>query len=151
MVEYQLFEHEKKGIILKRATVSHDKEKDLIVRFMNAPPGGMAIFETSDERTVYRRIKNCECCVPRSFLNGVISVTYVVFSGNTVKYQCENIYALDAGEKVVICPGGVNLETEVINLNLKIDILSKNYNELNGQLEKLNKKLEKILDGYDFD
>lgn len=150
MIEYKIFNYTKKGFVLSRKPFAL-KEQELRVRFENAPENGTAIFEDAQKKTVYRRLIDGACNVPKDFLNGDISVVIAVFSGNTPKYQCEGIHVERVSDELIVYPGGIDMPAELSTVLDKLEGLAQDNVAMNKKLNEANKKLEKILDGYDFE
>lgn len=151
MLQYQLFKPRKKGFILTRSPFILEKNGELYVEFINAPANGTAIFEDEQKRTLYRHLKDGACIIPATFLTGTISVCVTVFDVNSYTYYCEAIYAKDFDSKIIVCPNGVDVPMELADLHAQLQEVFEENKTLKKQLQELNTKLDKILDGYDFD
>jgi hypothetical protein len=151
MITYKIFENTKKGFMASREPITISVKDELVVSFENAPNNATVIFEDVEGKTLYKRIINKECRVPAMFLTGELKVAVVVFSGDTPKYQCESIFGKRFGEQIIVCPNGIDTPVEIVNIYAEMETLKQGNKALQEELAKANRKLEKILEGYDFD
>lgn len=151
MITYKIFENTKKGFIVSREPFTLTAKDELGVSFENAPENGTAIFEDANGKSLYRRIVNGECFVPASFLTSKLNVGITVFSGSTTKYQCESLCCKVFDNHIIVCANGIDAPVEIVNVYKELEAVKQNNKALQEELAKANKKLEKILEGYDFD
>lgn len=149
-MEYKLISGIKRGFIATREP--EVVEGELRITFTDAPENATAIFENKNGDSVYRLLSEGNCAVPESFLlKGNIKVTVVVLNGkpDAPKYICEDIYARVVNGAVVVCPNGINITAQIIELFAEIEKTNGAMRVLEERQTALDAKLIKLLEGYD--
>ena len=128
-------------------------EDELIISFSGAPPGATAIFENSNGNSIYRLLSDDACSIPADFLVGEIKVTVTILNGkvDAEKITCEPICAERKNGVILVYPNWLDLPMQIIEIYGEIQGVKDGMSELLGKYDSLDKKVEKLLDGYDFD
>lgn len=150
-MEYGLFNSAKKGFILTRTPELISD--DLIISFTGAPNDATAIFENEAGNSAYRQLNDGMCALPVDFLVGNVKVVVATLNGkaDAPKYKCESIYTKRVSEGVLICPNGIDIPMQIIELFGEIQKIKNEMVTSSRKHDDLNKKVDKLLDGYDFD
>lgn len=150
-MEYTCLKKIRKGFVLTRKPEMVDKE--LIITFSGAPSGATAIFENADGNSLYRLLADRTCVVPADFLVGEIKVTVTLLNGkvDAEKITCEPICAERKNGVILVYPNWLDLPMQIIEIYGEIQGVKDGMGELLGKYDSLDKKVEKLLDGYDFD
>lgn len=150
-MEYTLLKNVRKGFVLTRKPEMIEKE--LIISFSGAPSGATAIFENADGNSLYRLLADKTCSVPADFLIREIKVTVTLLNGkaDTEKYTCEPICVERKNGVILVYPNWLDLPMQIIELYGELQGVKSDMGELLGKYDSLDKKVEKLLDGYDFD
>lgn len=127
--------------------------KELIITFSGAPPDATAIFENSNGNSIYRLLVDKTCSVPTDFLVGEIKVTVTRLNGkaDVEKCTCEPICVERKNGMVLVYPNWLDLPMQIIELYGELQEVKDNMSEIIVKHDSLDKKVEKLLDGYDFD
>lgn len=151
-MEYTCLKKVRKGFVLTRKPEMVDKE--LIITFSGAPSGATAIFENADGNSLYRLLADKTCSVPADFLvNGEIKVTVTLLNGKTdaEKFTCEPICVERKNGVILVYPNWLDLPMQIIEIYGELQGVKGGMEELFGKFDSLDKKVDKLLDGYDFD
>lgn len=151
-MEYTCLKKVRKGFVLTRKPEMVDKE--LIISFSGAPSGATAIFENADGNSLYRLLADKTCSVPADFLvNGEIKVTVTLLNGKTdaEKFTCEPICVERKNGVILVYPNWLDLPMQIIEIYGELQGVKGGMEELFGKFDSLDKKVDKLLDGYDFD
>ena len=151
-IEYTCLKNTGKSFILTRKPKVVDKT--LIVSFKGAPLNATAIFKNSNSNSIYRLLLDKTCSVPADFLvNGEIKVTVTLLNGkaDAEKFTCEPICVERKNGVILVYPNWLDLPMQIIEIYGEIQGVKGGMSELLGKYDSLDKKVEKLLDGYDFD
>lgn len=151
-MEYTCLKKVRKGFVLTRKPEMVDKE--LIISFSGAPSGATAIFENADGNSLYRLLADKTCSVPADFLvNGEIKVTVTLLNGkaDAEKFTCEPICVERKNGVILVYPNWLDLPMQIIEIYGELQGVKGGMEELFGKFDSLDKKVDKLLDGYDFD
>ncbi|MBQ8308942.1 MAG: hypothetical protein IJX96_03815 [Clostridia bacterium] len=150
-IEYTCLKNIRKSFILTRKPES--VEKELIFSFWGAPSGATAIFENAKGDSLYRLLFDETCVIPVEFLIGEIKVTLAVFHGkaDAEKYNCEPICTECVNGGLLVYPNWLDLPMQIIEIYGAIQAVKDDIDKLSGKYEELGGKVERLLDGYDFD
>lgn len=151
-MEYTCLKKVRKGFVLTRKPEMVDKE--LIITFSGAPSGATAIFENADSNSLYRLLADKTCSVPADFLvKGEIKVTVTLLNGKTdaEKFTCEPICVERKNGVILVYPNWLDLPMQIIEIYGELQGVKGGMEELFGKFDSLDKKVDKLLDGYDFD
>ena len=151
-MEYTCLKKVRKGFVLTRKPEMVDKE--LIISFLGAPSGATAIFENADGNSLYRLLADKTCSVPADFLvNGEIKVTVTLLNGkaDAEKFICEPICVERKNGVILVYPNWLDLSMQIIEIYGELQGVKGGMEELFGKFDSLDKKVDKLLDGYDFD
>lgn len=150
-MEYTCLKKIQKGFVLTRKPEMIDKE--LVITFSGAPSGATAIFDNADGYSLYRLLADETCVVPADFLVGEIKVTVTILDGkvDTKKIICEPICIERKNGVILVYPNWLDLPMQIIEIYSELHGVKDNMSELFGKYDSLDKKVEKLLDGYDFD
>lgn len=150
-MEYKILQDFKKGILLTRQP--EIVKEDLIISFAEAPDNAVAIFE--NKRTgdsLYRTLQDETCSVPYEFLKGEISVHVTVMNGKTATpvFVCEELKAEPVqGSGVLVLPNDNNLTQTVAEIQLDMQEIKNELKTVTKKYSELDRKLVKLLEGYD--
>ena len=148
-MEYKLL-CDKTGVILTRQPeLVTDK---LFITFTGAPEGATAVFERDDGNSMYRLIEGEICSLDASFLRGTIKCTVAMLNGSVKaqKWLCEGIKTVrikDVG--VIVSPDDVNLQNKLVKIQIEKAALQNTVDKHEERISELEKKLTKLLEGYD--
>ena len=151
-MEYTCLKKVRKGFVLTSKPEMVDKE--LIISFSGAPSGATAIFENADGNSLYRLLADKTCSVPADFLvNGEIKVTVTLLNGkaDAEKFICEPICVERKNGVILVYPNWLDLPMQIIEIYGELQGVKGGMEELFGKFDSLDKKVDKLLDGYDFD
>ena len=151
-MEYTCLKKTRKGFVLTRKPEMVDKE--LIISFSGAPSGATAIFENADGNSLYRLLADKTCSVPADFLvNGEIKVTVTLLNGkaDAEKFTCEPICVERKNGVILVYPNWLDLPMQIIEIYGELQGVKGGMKELFGKFDSLDKKVDRLLDGYDFD
>ena len=150
-MEYTVLKNVRKGFVFTRKPEMIEKE--LIISFSGAPSGATAIFENADGNSLYRLLADKTCSVPADFLIGEIKVTVTLLNGkaDAEKYTCEPICVERKNGVILVYPNWLDLPMQIIEIYGELQGVKSDMGELFGKYDSLDKKVEKLLDGYDFD
>lgn len=150
-MEYKILRDFKKGILLTRQPEIVSDE--LIITFSDAPDDAVAIFESyATGDSIYRTLQDKTCSVPMGFLKGEISVHVTVMDGKTAApvFVCEELKAEPVqGSGVLILPNDSNLTKIVAEIQLDMQEIKNELKTVTEKYSELDKKLVKLLEGYD--
>lgn len=148
MIKYKLLD-DGTGVILTRQPLLFPGE-DLSIQFEGASVGAVAIFE-SGEKDYYRDIVDGMCVAPAYKFDRSVRVTVVAVDGSIApsRWACEGLLIdrLPDGSALV-CPNDMNLPGEVVRLRLENQQLWEGQAMLNQRLDELNRRLDRIMEGY---
>ena len=150
-VKYTCLKNLQKGFVLTRKPEIVNKE--LGFGFLGAPLGATAIFENGEGNVLYRVISNKGCTLPLDFLVGEIKITVTLLDGRTnpERITCEPIYAEREKNGVLVYPNWLDLPMQIIEIYRELENTKENITEVVDAQRNTNKRVEKLLDGYDFD
>jgi hypothetical protein len=150
-MEYNCLKKIRKGFVLTRKPEMVDKE--LFITFSGAPPGATAIFENADGNSLYRLLADKTCAVPADFLVGEIKITVTLLNGkvDAEKIACEPLCVERKNGIVLVYPNWLDLPMQIIEIYGELQGVKGGMEELFGKFDSLDKKVDKLLDGYDFD
>lgn len=149
MLEFKLLN--KGGIIKNRRPFYVNGE--LKFSFKNAPLNSTAIFERCDGESTYRDLHEGLCSIDSDWLNGSMKVTVAVLDGSLreQRWFCEHFYARRCKEceGVLIYPDDTDIQRKIVELQEDVSDLAASNKELSDKYSELEKKLNKLLEGYD--
>lgn len=150
-MEYTCLKKIQKGFVLTRKPEMVDKE--LLITFSGAPSGATAIFENANGNSLYRLLADRTCVVPADFLVGEIKVTVTMLNGkvDAEKFICEPICVERKNGVILVYPNWLDLPMQIIEIYGELQGVKGGMEELFGKFDSLDKKVDKLLDGYDFD
>ena len=127
--------------------------KELKVSFSGIPPDSTAIFENSNGDFIYRFLLDNTCVVPTDFLVGEIKVTVTILNGkvDAEKFICEPFCVERKNGIILVYPNWLDLPMQIIGIYGVLQEVKDDIDRLHGKYDSLDKKVEKLLDGYDFD
>ena len=137
------------GVIVSRRPALLTRSVEM--EFSGAPDGSKVILETESGMFLYRDISGERCEVQLSKLKGVVKVTLVTAPGEERrKWVCEELFVdhLDE-EHALVCPNDMNLPQVVTDLRIENEALRRDQAELRKQIEALDGRLERMMEGYD--
>lgn len=147
-MEYKLLNNNK-GVILTRQPEFVDDT--LYITFSGAPENATAILEKQNGDSLYLKLEDNTCAVRNSFLEDILKITLVVLDGrpNSLKWVCEEIKITKHNNGVFVCPNDMNLPGTVVEVLVELHEMRGYMRKLDDKYSELNKKLEKLLEGYD--
>lgn len=142
------------GVITTRAAALYrppvSANSTFTITFEGAPKGAVAVF-TCNDAIYYRDIVNGKCEVSLHDLDGVVDVAVAMFTnkGQSERWLCEGLIVshTDSGN-VLVMPNDIDLKKEVVELKLENEQLRDEQARLNERLLELDKKLTRIMEGY---
>lgn len=138
------------GIILTREPELVHGE--LYISFKGAPDRATAIFERDDGESAYRALSDGVCAIESGWLGGSMKVTVAVLDGSmrAQRWRCERFRALvQKGGGVLIYPYDEDLRKRIVKIQEENADLRAAHNVLVEKCGELEKKLNKLLEGYD--
>lgn len=120
------------------------------ISFEGAPDGAVAVF-TWKGYTFYRDLASGKCAFPQAIDGGDVDVTVALIAtdGNTRRWECEGLIARRTADgSIIIAPNDANLPGEIARLRIENDQLRDEQARLNERLLELDKKLTRIMEGY---
>ena len=150
-MEYKLIKSAGKGFILTRQPET--VENELFISFTGAPKDATAIFENKNGNSLYRLLEDGLCSVPADFLDGVIHVTVVQLNGaiNAEKYHCESIYTTRKQGVLFVIPNGIDIPLQIVEILEQLQEIKQGLTSLDGKYKKQSLRLDKLIEGHDFD
>ncbi len=147
-MEYKLLDNGKGFILTRQPEIV---QRHLFITFSGAPENATAIFEKADGDSLYRQLQDNTCGLPAHFLDGNIKVSVTVLDGskNAPQWRCEEIKALKQTNGVLVCPNDMNIPAQMVEIQLEQQTIKEELVKLTDNYSELNKKLEKLLEGYD--
>ena len=147
-MEYKLLDN-KKGLLLTRQP--EIIQQHLLITFSGAPENATAIFENGNGDSLYRLLQDNTCSLPARFLEGDIKVSITILdtSHKPPIWRCEEIKTQKQNTGVLVSPNDMNLPQQMIEIQLEQQKITDTIGILTGQLLEFDKKLKKLLDGYD--
>ena len=152
-MEYVCLQNLKRGYVATRKPVMVD-DKELSFTFTGAPVDSTAIFENADGIAVYRSLATGTCTVPVKFLlDGEVKVAVAQLNGSedAVRVSCEPLFVECKNGVVLVYPNWLDLHEHIIEVFKAVNDIKAEQASLLRKHNALNKKVEKLLDGYDFD
>lgn len=120
------------------------------ISFEGAPDGAVAVF-TWKGYTFYRDLASGKCAFPQAIDGGDVEVTVALIAtdGNTRRWECEGLIARRTADgNIIIAPNDANLPGEIARLRIENEQLRDEQARLNERLLELDKKLTRIMEGY---
>ena len=150
-MEYTCLKNLHKGFIVTRKPERIKKE--LIISFSGSPPNAHAIFENEKGESMYRLLKDESCSIPAYFLAGEIKVAVAVLDGknDAEKCFCEPFFAEEMGEILIVYPNWLDIPMQVVSVYEALNGVKDDMKSLANECVTLNEKVDKVLDGVDFD
>lgn len=152
-MKYRLLDNNT-GVILTRsaeiATPPVCVGDGCFISFEGAPDGAVAVF-TWKGYTFYRDLASGKCAFPQAIDGGDVDVTVALIAtdGNTRRWECEGLIARRTADgNIIIAPNDANLPGEIARLRIENDQLRDEQARLNERLLELDKKLTRIMEGY---
>ena len=101
---------------------------------------------------MYRLIEGEICSLDAAFLRGTIKCTVAMLNGSVKaqKWLCEGIKTVrikDVG--VIVSPDDVNLQNKLVKIQIEKAALQNTVDKHEERISELEKKLTKLLEGYD--
>ena len=150
-MEYTCLKNVQKGFITTRKP--EQVESELLVRFSGAPPNAHAIFENGNGDSLYRLLEDESCSVPAHYLVGEVKSTITVLDGksNAKKCYCEPFFAERVGGVLLVYPNWLDIPMQIISVYEALNDVKNDVSILSNKCTTLDKKVDKVLDGVDFD
>lgn len=152
-MKYRLLDNNT-GVILTRsaeiATPPVCVGDGCFIVFEGAPDGSVAVF-TWKGYTFYRDLVGGKCAFPKAIDGGDVDVTVALISadGKTRRWECEGMIARRTADgNIIIAPNDANLPGEIARLRIENEQLRDEQARLNERLLELDKKLTRIMEGY---
>lgn len=149
MIEYKLLNNQTAVLITRQPVAIYD---ELEITFIGAPKEATAIFDTADG-AYYRKLASEKCSLPVNKLSGDIRVAVAILDGTTPikRWECEELKATALKDgSVLIMPNDLNLPKVVANLRIENDSIRSENANITKELNAIKKKLDDILNAYDF-
>lgn len=147
-LKYKILDNGTAVILTRQPDIVYD---ELQVDFLGAPIGATAIFE-SNGVSMYRLLYDGTCSIPSNRLDGVITVTLALLDGSASprRWICEEIMAKrEKNGGTLISPNDMDLPARYVELKLENEEIRKEIKLFGARIEKLNGRLETLLEGYD--
>lgn len=152
-IEYILFPYKDLGMLYTRKPEVVLLNGALMFSFTKAPSGATAIFENANGQLLYRDLSKNECLIPVDFLVGEIKITVAFLNGNAnvKRIVCEPICAERKDGVVLIYPSTLDTAIQIIELHKDLQAVKDDMDSWHTAHDSLDEKVNKLLDGYDFD
>lgn len=152
-IEYILFPYKDLGMLYTRKPEVVRLNGVLMFSFTKAPSGATAIFENANGQSLYRDLSKNECLIPVDFLVGEIKITVAFLNGNAnvKRIVCEPICAERKDGVVLIYPSTLDTAIQIIELHKDLQAVKDDMDSWRTAHDSLDEKVNKLLDGYDFD
>ena len=148
-MEYRLLNGETGVILTREPEIISD---NLYISFTGAPEQATAIFEREDGESAYRELSAGLCGLNKEFLQGTIKVTVALLNGSIKpkRWFCEGINARPQKDgRVLVRPDDLDMQRKIVALQVENSELKAAICEQAEKYSELEKKLNKLLEGYD--
>ena len=148
-MEYKLLGNGSAVILTRQPEIVYD---ELYITFSGAPSDATAIIETSGD-SLYRKLSEGTCAVPANKLRGEVKITVAILDGTTPpkRWTCEELKAealRDGG--ILVCPNDLNLPQTIFDLRIENQEIREENATIKGELAAIKKRLNEIMEAYDF-
>lgn len=138
------------GIIISRKPETF--LDNIIIEFVEAPESATAILTNNYGERSYLKLQEGKCAFATKYFQGPIKVTLAVFNGSVhaPKWTCEGFYIepLDNG-MVLVYPDDADIQGKIGKLQEAVSTIETAIGELTLKINELEKRLDKMLEGYD--
>lgn len=138
------------GIIISRKPETF--LDNVIIEFVEAPESATAILTNQYGEKSYLKLQEGKCTFARKYFQGSIKVALAVLNGSVhaPKWTCEGFYIepLDNGMALVY-PDDADIQGEIGKLQEAVSTIETAIGELTLKINELEKRLDKMLEGYD--
>lgn len=148
-MEYKILNNDTGVILTREPELISD---NLYITFTGAPARATAIFERDDGESAYRELSEDLCGLSKDFLRGTFKVTIALLDGSVKpkRWFCEGICALPQKDgRVLVRPDDLDIQRKIVALQVENSELKAAICEQAGKYSELEKKLNKLLEGYD--
>ncbi len=147
-MEYKLLDNGTGLILTRQPEIVHN---NLFITFTGAPENATAIFQKANGDSLYRQLQDNTCGLPAHFLDGDIKVSVTMLDGssNAPKWRCEEIKAQKQKVGVLVSPNDMNIPLQMVEIRLEQQKIIDDIKKLAENYSELNKKVDKLLEGYD--
>lgn len=138
------------GIIISRKPETF--LDNVIIEFVEAPESATAILTNQYGEKSYLKLQEGKCTFARKNFQGSIKVALAVFNGSVhaPKWICEGFYIepLENG-MVIVYPDDADIQGKIGKLQEAVSTIETAICELTLKINELEKRLDKMLEGYD--
>lgn len=138
------------GIIISRKPETF--LDNVIIEFVEAPESATAILTNQYGEKSYLKLQEGKCTFARKYFQGSIKVALAVLNGSVhaPKWTCEGFYIepLDNGMALVY-PDDADIQGKIVKLQEAVSTIETAIGELTLKINELEKRLDKMLEGYD--
>ena len=146
-IDYKVFTNGT-AVILTRQPTLITPDEEVYIHFDGAS-ANTAIMEIGG-KTMYRPLRNSLCAISAARLTGEIKVTLADFNETEPKtWACEELLATEYDNGILIAPNDMNMPERFVELKRENEEIRMMINDLYKQLKDMNKRIEKMLEGYD--
>lgn len=148
-MEYKLLNGDSGVILTREPEIISDS---LYITFTGAPTTATAIFERDDGESAYRDLSEGLCGLSKDFLRGMVKVTVALLDGSVKpkRWFCEGINAqLLKDGSVLVRPDDLDMQRKIVAIQVENSELKAAIYEQAEKYSELEKKLNKLLEGYD--
>lgn len=149
LMEYKLLNNGDGIIVTREPELVSDM---LNISFTGAPENATAIFERRDGESAYRALSDGLCGIGSDWLNGSIKVMVAVLDGSmqSQRWFCEGIRVQRLRDgSVLLYPDDIDTQRKIAKLQEEVSDLKAAKKELSDKYAELEKKFDKLLQGYD--
>ena len=134
------------GVAIDRAPILI-QDGVLPIELEGADEGASVVLKSEKGVTYYREIKGGKCEFPLTRLNGVLSVCVKVFSTHIKTWCCESIVLRRTDNGVLVAPNDSDLPNEVVRIKRENQSLRDEVKLLKEQIQKINERIDDMVDG----
>lgn len=150
MLTYQMYD--RGAVLITRQAESCSDE--LKVSVIGAPIGATLLFRDNDGKgtTFYRALRDGACTVPFVKMSGAVKVTLILQESGKLpeRLSCEGLFVKTAAPGVVtVEPDDTDIHSHVSQLLMEHGEIRRELTETKEKLEKLTRRVEAALEGYD--
>lgn len=148
-ITYRILDNGTAVLLTRQPTTTN---QDITLIFSDAPDNATAIIECGEDSSYFKLVDG-RCTVPILHLNGTVKVTVAVLDDSVSlnKWICDELKVDRLWDgHVLVCPNDLNLPQVIADLRIDNQFLRIENREIKDDLDKLNKRLDKMMDAYDF-
>ena len=137
------------GVISERRVEKLREELEFV--FENPPNNAIAVLENMGN-LFYRDLVDGKCTIPSRTLEGIIQVRVSLLDGSTLPFswKCESVEIIRMSpDTVIVAPNDTDMPEKIVELKIENQSLRAENNRLWAEIAGINKKIERLYEGYD--